>query len=100
MVIKGLKYRFSLSKNAEKCNVFGCRGNLKGESYTKNVKFLTDEVERNRLIDAMPNERSSLLKLKEIYACDNHFVCEWIKVRGEKNRADHHRCFQNCLSHA
>ncbi|CAK8685254.1 unnamed protein product [Clavelina lepadiformis] len=54
------------------------------EPYSKVVSFPTDEVERNRWIDAMPNERSSLLQLKQIYACANHFDCEWISVKGGK----------------
>ena len=32
----------------------------------------------------MPNERSSLLQLKQIYACVRHFDCEWITVKGGK----------------
>lgn len=68
----------------KKCNVYGCRGNYRDEPYTKVVSFPTDEVERNRWIDAMPNERSSLLQLKQIYACAHHFDCEWITVKGGK----------------
>lgn len=68
----------------KKCNVYGCRGNYRDEPYTKVVSFPTDEVERNRWIDAMPNERSSLLQLKQIYACAHHFDCEWISVKGGK----------------
>ena len=36
------------------------------------------------MVAAMPNERSSLLKLKQIYACANHFDCDWKKVKGGK----------------
>ncbi|XP_076811672.1 uncharacterized protein LOC143458706 [Clavelina lepadiformis] len=68
----------------KKCNVYGCRGNYREEPYSKVVSFPTDEVERNRWINAMPNERSSLLQLKQIYACANHFDCEWISVKGGK----------------
>ena len=60
----------------KKCNVYGCRGNYRGEPYTKVVSFPTDEVDRNRWIEAMPNECSSLLQLKQIYACVCHFHCE------------------------
>lgn len=49
------------------------------------MSFATDEVERNRWIDAMPNEHSSLLHLKQIYACVHHFDCEGIIVK-EGNR--------------
>ena len=68
----------------KKCNVYGCRGNYRGEPYTKVVSFPTDEVERNRWIEAMINEVSSLLQLKQIYACVRHFECEWITVKGGK----------------
>ena len=62
----------------------GCRGNYSGEPYTKVVEFPTDEVERNRWIDAVPNEHSSLRQLKKIYPCAHHFDCEWITVKGRK----------------
>ena len=68
----------------KKCNVFGCRGNYRCEPYTQVVPFPSDEVERDRWIDAMPNERSSLLQLKQIYDCVHHFDCEWVKVKGGK----------------
>ena len=68
----------------KKYNVYGCWGNYKNEPYTKVVSFPTDELEQNRWIDAMPNERSSLLQLKQIYACAHHFDCEWISVKGGK----------------
>ena len=67
-----------------KCNVYGCRGNYRGEPYTKVVSFPTDEVERNRWIEAMPNERSSFLQLQQICACVRHFDCEWTTVKGGK----------------
>ena len=35
-------------------------------------------------VDAMLNEQSSLLKLKKIYACSNHFECKWKGVKGGK----------------
>ena len=68
----------------KKCNVYGCRGNHRGEQYTKVVSFPTDEVERNRWIEAMPNEHSSLLQLKQIYVYVRHFDCKWITVKGGK----------------
>ena len=68
----------------KKCNVYGCWGNHRGEPYTKVVSFPTDEVERNRWIEAMPNESSSLLQLKQIYDCIRHFDSEWITVKGRK----------------
>ena len=68
----------------KKCNLFGCRRNYRCEPYTKVVQFPSDEDERDRWIDAMPNERSSLLQLKQIYACYHHFDCEWVTVKGGK----------------
>ena len=82
------------------CNVHGCRGNYRGEPYTKVVSFPTDEVERNRWIEAMPNERSSLLQLKQIYACVRHFDYEWITVKGGKDQVIHHPFFLAFQSHA
>lgn len=67
-----------------KCNVYGCRGNYRDEPYSRVVEFPHDEAERNRWIDAMPNERSSLVNLKNIYACAKHFEGEWVTVRGGK----------------
>ena len=85
----------------KKCNVYGCRGNYRGETYIKVVQFPTDEAERNRWIVAMPNERLSLLKLKQIYACANHFDCDWIKVKGGKRPSGPPSIFpgvaQSCL---
>ena len=66
----------------KKCNVYRCRGNYRGEPYIKVVSFPTDEVEQKRWIEAMPNERSSLLQLQQIYAYVRHFDCEWITVKG------------------
>ena len=40
------------------------------------VSFSTCEDEKNYWIDAMPNNRSSFLKLKKIFACANHFECK------------------------
>ena len=74
----------------KKCNVYGYRGNCRGEPYTKVVSFPTDEVERNRWIESMPNERSSFLQLKQIYVCVRHFGCEWITVKEGKNQVIHH----------
>ena len=68
----------------KKCNLYWYRGNYRDEPFTKVVSFPTDEVERNHWIEAMPNERSSLLQLKQIYVCVRHFDCEWITVKGGK----------------
>ena len=67
------------------CNALNCRGNYPGEPYSKVVKFpdkLSDPEEWNRWLCAMPNERASLERLKEIWICRFHFDCEWKKVRG------------------
>ena len=67
-----------------KCSIFGCNSNYRNQPYVKVVSLPTDEVERNRWIDAIPNERSSLLKLKKIYVCEHHFYCEWVSAKGGK----------------
>ena len=67
------------------CNVKQCRGNYPGEPYSLVVKFPNknnDPDEWDRWICAMPNERASLEKLKEIWICRSHFNCEWKKVPG------------------
>lgn len=38
---------------------------------------------KNYWIDAVPNNRSSFLKLKKIFACANHFECKWKAVKSE-----------------
>ena len=67
-----------------KCSIFGYNSNYRNQPYVKVVSLPTDEVERNRWIDAIPNERSSLLKLKKIYVCERHFDCEWVSAKGGK----------------
>lgn len=85
----------------KKCNVYGCRGKYRGEPYTKVVPFPSDGVERNRWIDAMPNDRSSLLQLKQIYACVHHFDCDWVTVKCGKRPSQPPSIFpgvpQSCL---
>ena len=70
----------------DKCSIFGCNSNYGNQPYVKLVSFPTDEVERNRWIDAVPNERSSLLKLKKIFACERHFDCEWVSAKGGRGK--------------
>ena len=67
-----------------KCSIFGCNSNYRNQPYVKVVSLPTDEVERNRWIYEIPNERSSLLKLKKIYVCERHFDCEWVSAKGGK----------------
>ena len=65
-----------------RCNVFWCHGN-----YTKTVGFPKKEThleERDRWINAIPNDRASLLKFAEINACITYFNCEWVSTRGGK----------------
>ena len=58
----------------KKCNVYGCHGDYRSEPYIKAAPFPI----------AMPNDRFSLLKLREIYACVHHFDWDWVKVKGGK----------------
>ena len=76
------------TKMPKKCNVYGCHGNYRGEPYTKSAPFPKDKEERSRWIDATPNDRSRLLKRREIYACLHHFDCDWVKMRGGKRPSE------------
>lgn len=67
-----------------KCAAFGCRGNYAGEPYSKLVSFPNDKNEREKWINAMPNERTSLTSKKEIWICASHFDCAWVTVKGGK----------------
>ena len=67
-----------------RCSAFGCNGNYDGTPYVKVISFPKDKDERERWILAMPNEKGSLERLKDIYVCESHFDCEWISVRGGK----------------
>ena len=64
------------------CNVFGCRGNYRGEPYSPVVKCPRDPDIRQRWLDSMPNDRASLENLKEIWVCRRHFDCEFVKSQG------------------
>lgn len=66
------------------CSCFGCKGNYDGTPYVKVISFPKDPEERERWILAMPNEKESLRRLKEIYICETHFNCEWVSVKGGK----------------
>ena len=66
----------------KRCAAFGCRDNYAGEPYTRTVSFPRNEEERNRWIDAMPNDRETVLNLKEPHICALHFDCEWITALG------------------
>ena len=54
---------------SRQCAVYGCRGNYKGEPYTKCVSFPTDEETRLKWISALPNDPSTLLERKNIWIC-------------------------------
>ena len=71
------------------CSVYGCRGNYKGEPYSPVVKCPDDPDIRKQWIDAMPNKRGSLEKLKEIWICRRHFDCQDIKVQGGSRPSCH-----------
>ena len=67
-----------------KCAAFNCRGNYRGEPYTKVVNFPQDLAEREIWIKAMPNDPKTLANKKEIWVCASHFDCEWVTVNGGK----------------
>lgn len=64
------------------CNCYGCSGNYPGQPYTKTVSFPNDPDERERWIQAMPNDPASLRSLKQINICASHFNCTWKSSRG------------------
>ena len=68
----------------KRCAAYNCRGNYIGEPYTPVVSFPTDDDERKRWIEAMPNDPGSLTDRKEIFVCASHFECKWVTVRGGK----------------
>ena len=63
---------------------FGCKGFYDGTPYVKVISLPKDPEERERWILAMPNEKESLRRLKEIHICETHFNCEWVSVKGGK----------------
>lgn len=66
------------------CAAAGCRGNYRGEPYSRVVRFPKDEEKRQAWIDAMPNDPETLKHRKEIWICAAHFDCEWVNIRGGK----------------
>ena len=68
----------------KRCAAYGCRGNYTGGPYTSVVRFPTEITERNRWIEAMPNDPGSLRERTEIFVCASHFECEWVTVKGGK----------------
>ena len=63
------------------CMAFGCRGNYKGEPYTKMVSSW-DEESRLRWISAMPNASAQLRDKEKIWLCITHFEGEWKATQG------------------
>ena len=64
------------------CNVYGCRGNYRGEPYSRVIQCPNNSEIRRTWINAMPNERESLEKLKQIWICRRHFDCPFTTVQG------------------
>ena len=78
-----------------KCSIFGCNSNYGNQAYLKLFSFPTDEVERNHWIDAVPNERSSLLELKRYLQVNLILTVSGFQLKGggEKDQANHHPSF-------
>ena len=57
------------------CAAYGCRGNYKGEPYVRMVKFPSEENERRRWIEAMPNNPATLITRRDIFVCASNFDC-------------------------
>ena len=96
LVLKFIFLRCLVSSMPRRCSVFGCNGNYDGTPYV--ISFPKDEVERERWIVAMPNEKASLERLNEIYVCESHFDCEWVSVKGGKRPKEPPSIFQEYLS--
>ena len=66
----------------QECSVFDSRGNYDGILYSPTVSalLLKYHKDQRRWIDAMPNIREYLQKLKEIHICHHHFDCDWIII--------------------
>ena len=57
----------------KRCADYGCRGNYLGEPYTPVVRFPTGMTERNKWIEAMPNDPGSLREKKKS-VCVHHIL--------------------------
>ena len=65
-----------------RCAAAGCRGNYDGEPSVPMVKFPKDPEERQRWIDAMPNDPETLKGRKDLWICMSHFKCDFVKIKG------------------
>ena len=87
-----------------RCAVYGCRGNYRGEPYTKTVSFPTDEETRSKWITTLPNDSRTLVGRKEIWICITHFEGEWVTMRGGKRPLNPPSIFpgvtESCLKQA
>ena len=62
---------FSQNKMPRRCSVYNCEGNYNGQPYTQTVSASIEKYpeDRKRWIEAMPNQRAQLDKLKTIHVC-------------------------------
>ena len=74
-------------RKGRSCRVLGCKANYDGNPYSRVVSFPKDPVERARWMEAMPNNREQLEKLKEIWICRRHFDCPFVKCQGGERPA-------------
>ena len=87
-----------------KCNVYLCRSNYEWPK-TPYIKMVTFPSKKNdpenyeRWINALPNERASLLKLSSINVCVKHFPesCEWMKIPGGRRPVEPPSVFPGVL---
>ena len=63
------------------CMAFGCRGNYKGEPYSKMVNSW-DKKSKEDWIAAKPNDPESQRDKDKIWLCVTHFEGEWISSQG------------------
>ena len=83
-----------------RCSVYNCNGNYRGEPYTKTVSASVTKYPEDiiKWIEAMPNQRQSLEKIKEIHVCVSHFNCDWLTVQGGGKRPSYAPSFFSRLT--
>ena len=81
------------------CAAYGCRGNNKGEPYTRMVKFPSEENERRRWIEAMPYNPATVITRRDIF-CASHFDCAWTQLKVANGLSDLQPFFQQSQNHS
>jgi hypothetical protein len=59
----------------------------KEQPYSRVVRFPSDEEERQKWIESMPNKFNSLKNRGDLFVCASHFDCEWVNVCERKQHS-------------